>query len=44
MNAAQLPAISLDARRYWRSVERSAQIGLPGVNVLANVALRRAQR
>ena len=27
MNAPQTPAIAVDARRYWQSVERSAQIG-----------------
>ena len=39
MNAPQLPAISIDARRYWQSVERSAEIGLGRPGGLARVAL-----
>src|SRR5436190_19073009 len=39
MNAPQTPALSVDARRYWQSVERSAQIGLGRPGGLARVAL-----
>ena len=39
MNAPQTPALSVDARRYWQSVERSAEIGLGRPGGLARVAL-----
>src|SRR5471030_2819618 len=39
MNAPQIPSLSVDARRYWQSVERSAQIGLGRHGGLARVAL-----
>jgi len=39
MNAPHLPPISVDARRYWQSVERSAEIGPGRPGGLARVAL-----
>src|SRR5258706_14801650 len=44
MNAPQFPAISVDARRYWQSVERSAQIGIGRPGGLARIALNDADK
>ena len=44
MNAPHPSVISVDARRYWQSVERSAEIGLGRPGGLARVALNDADR
>ena len=44
MNAPHVPPISIDARRYWQSVERSAEIGLGRPGGLARVALCNADK
>ncbi len=44
MNAPHAATVSVDARRYWQSVERSAEIGLGRPGGLARVALNDADR
>ncbi|MCG6953900.1 MAG: Zn-dependent hydrolase, partial [Betaproteobacteria bacterium] len=44
MNAASETALSINAARYWKTVERSAEIGLGRPGGLARVALSDADR